>query len=62
MTVAELREVLSQYPDDQFVHIRTWIGEEHHYDCTIDKAQQGVDGALLLTNSIEPHSGDLFEG
>lgn len=53
MTIKELKEVIKGYDDGQFVHIRIWLNEEHHYDLTTEKTQQGCDGALLLTTSIE---------
>lgn len=61
MTIAELREILKQYPDDQFVHMRIWfIGNDiynpkgtYNIDVSVMKAQQGVSGALLLTGDMK---------
>ena len=53
MTVKELREIMNDYPDDQFVHLRIWIIPQfYNYDIIADKAHQGVDGALLITGTI----------
>lgn len=52
MTVKELKEIINTYPDDQFVHFRIWINNETNYDIVVNKAQQGVDGALLLTGDL----------
>lgn len=54
MTIAELKKVLGEYPDDQFVHVRIWMNHDDydelvHKDVVVDKTQQGVDGALLIT-------------
>jgi hypothetical protein len=54
MTVKELREEMKDYSDDQFVHMRIWIITTHGYelynlDSVVDKIQQGVDGAMLIT-------------
>jgi hypothetical protein len=53
MTIKELQILLKEYPENQFVHIRVWINEEKHFDTTLEKVQQGCDGAALLTTSIE---------
>ena len=61
MTIKELRERIADYPDDQFVHVRIWQGAapphriwlpERHSDVVVDKIQQGVDGAALITVTL----------
>lgn len=61
MTIAELKEIIKEYPDDQFVHMRIWfIGNDiynpkgtYAINVTVMKAQQGVDGGLLLTGNMK---------
>lgn len=52
MTIAELRQAIADYPDDQFVHLRVWIGALIHVDTILVKVQQGVSGAALLTGDV----------
>lgn len=52
MTIAELRQVIADYPDDQFVHLRVWLDDSRHVDVTVGKVQQGVSGAALLTGYV----------
>lgn len=61
MTIAELKEIINKYPDDQFVHIRIWFlggflqgihTQEINKDIIVDKTQQGVSGSLLITGHI----------
>lgn len=55
MTIAELREELKGYDDEQFVHMRVWIDNlsiSRCYDMVVDKVQAGVDGAMLITGTL----------
>ena len=56
MTIKELKEILRDFDDDQFVHAKVWLNPDRDYtelddliDFTIDKFKSGCDGALLLT-------------
>lgn len=59
MTIAELKELIRDCPDDQFVHIRVWhtdlnvISGYSRTDLVVEKAQWGVDGSLLLTTTLK---------
>ena len=57
MTVKELKDELATYPEDQFVHVRVWMSDfaddDRHEDVVLDKVQQGVDGAALLTVTLK---------
>jgi hypothetical protein len=62
VTIKELRERIADYPDDQFVHVRIWQDAsppspiwlpERHRDVVVDKLQQGVDGAALITVTLK---------
>jgi len=48
MTIKELKEIIKEYSDDQFVHMRIWIERNTHVQATVTRHKAGVDGALLL--------------
>jgi len=42
------------YDDEQNVHIRIWtLSGFNNFDTVVDKAQQGCDGALLITGTVD---------
>ena len=56
MKVKDLKDILSEYPDYQFVYVRilfcyiTGAVAEH---VVVDKVQQGTDGAALITVTVK---------
>lgn len=61
MTIKELREIIKDYPDDSFVHMRIWLQPHLDYlddglvQAVVDKSKCDVSGALLLIGTDTKH-------
>ncbi len=48
MTIFQLKEIIKDYPDNSFVHVRIWLNGFEFIDSSINRSKCGVDGSLLL--------------
>lgn len=66
MTVKELKDILTTYPDNQFIYLRIWLDPNKDYldeglvQVMASKALQGISGAVVLTGSVPPVGASLI--